>query len=393
MKGATMIITRKIQILPLTENKEEFINYYKILREYSYKSWKMATEIVNTYYLNTHLKNILKEKNLDKNIVKQIYNSKSEQNIAYIITKKYSEVPSYIRAGLANSVILQFQNDFIDVQKGNRTIRNYRRETFPIYFMISEIPIKFENNKYIFSLNQKLKFELFFGKDRSNNRCIIDRILTKEYKICDSQIKIIKNKIFILLTIKFENKKENRLDKNIIVGVDMGYSNFAYCGLNNGESRLVLGSNDSVDSIQSERKRIIYRKNNLQKLLKLTTGGKGRKRKLKFLNNFSEYESNFMKTKNHCISREIIKFALKNNAGIIQVEDLFGIKDNIDNSWLRQHWSYFQLQTMIEYKAKMEGIELKKINPAYTSKTCSKCGKINKDLLLEDRIFKYEKVN
>jgi transposase len=56
------------------------------------------------------------------------------------------------------------------------------------------------------------------------------------------------------------------------------------------------------------------------------------------------------------------------------MEDLSGIKKNTGFPKRLFHWTYYDLQTKIEYKAKEKGIDVVKINPQYTSQRCSKCG-------------------
>ncbi|WP_141480570.1 zinc ribbon domain-containing protein, partial [Priestia megaterium] len=47
--------------------------------------------------------------------------------------------------------------------------------------------------------------------------------------------------------------------------------------------------------------------------------------------------------------------------------------DKLKHKSLLRNWSYYQLQTMIEYKAEREGIKVKYVDASYTSQTCSKC--------------------
>jgi len=48
-------------------------------------------------------------------------------------------------------------------------------------------------------------------------------------------------------------------------------------------------------------------------------------------------------------------------------------------------WPFRQLQSYIEYKAAWAGIPVEYVNAARTSQICSKCGHINKKLMLSDR--------
>ncbi|WP_457612795.1 transposase [Methanocaldococcus sp.] len=49
-------------------------------------------------------------------------------------------------------------------------------------------------------------------------------------------------------------------------------------------------------------------------------------------------------------------------------------------------WSYADLIEKIKYKAKLEGVPVVDVSPRNTSKTCSRCGYVNRRLK-NDRIF------
>lgn len=55
------------------------------------------------------------------------------------------------------------------------------------------------------------------------------------------------------------------------------------------------------------------------------------------------------------------------------------------------NWSYYELQNMIEYKAKREGIIVEYIDPAFTSQTCSRCGNVDKENRQTQEKFKCTK--
>jgi len=116
------------------------------------------------------------------------------------------------------------------------------------------------------------------------------------------------------------------------------------------------------------------RRRRLQRNLVSTKGGKGRGKKLKTLNTLSDKERHFARSYNHMISKKVVDFAIKNVAGVIKLEMLEGYGKEESNSFILRNWSYFELQTFIEYKAKREGMEVVKIDPYHTSQICSQCG-------------------
>ena len=44
-----------------------------------------------------------------------------------------------------------------------------------------------------------------------------------------------------------------------------------------------------------------------------------------------------------------------------------------------QYWSYKQVLAKLETRSELEGFKFIKVNPAYSSQTCSSCGSIDKN--------------
>lgn len=102
-----------------------------------------------------------------------------------------------------------------------------------------------------------------------------------------------------------------------------------------------------------------------------------KKGKFKKLKQIKDRESRIVRDLNHKISSKIVKTAIANNSGI-KLENLTGIRKTSKHSksfrYSLNSWSFYQLQMFIEYKAKLHGVDVVYINPAYTSQTCSRCG-------------------
>lgn len=102
-----------------------------------------------------------------------------------------------------------------------------------------------------------------------------------------------------------------------------------------------------------------------------------KKSKFRLVKKIRNRESRIVRDLNHKISRKVVECALKNNAGIV-LENLSGIRQTKKQAKSFRHslhsWSFFQLRQFVEYKAKLLGVPVVKIDPAYTSQQCSRCG-------------------
>ena len=293
----------------------------------------------------------------------------SEKNTTYqLIRKEFPTLPSHISASLNDMVTKNYSNEIFDVRLGKRSLRTYRKG-MPIPFMKLSLKLKKVDDEICLKWVNNIEFTLHFGRDKSNNQIIVERILKGDYKVGDSSIQLKKGKIFLLLVVDVP-EEENKLNDDVYVGVDLGLSIPAYCSLNVGMERLPIGSYNDFLRVRTQ---LFQRRKRLQRSLTLTKGGKGRTKKLKALDRLKDKERNWVKTYNHTLTNRIVKFAKDNLASVIKMEFLEGYGEDETNSFVLRYWSYFEMQTMIEYKSKREGIKVVYIDPYHTSQICSFC--------------------
>jgi len=91
-------------------------------------------------------------------------------------------------------------------------------------------------------------------------------------------------------------------------------------------------------------------------------------------------EHRVMKDLDHKISRRVVNYALKHKLRIV-LENLQGIRKRARKgkrskamNGVVNSWSFYRLQSFIEYKAKKLGIPVEKVSPEFTSQDCSYCG-------------------
>jgi putative transposase len=178
------------------------------------------------------------------------------------------------------------------------------------------------------------------------------------YTFCDSKIVKKKNGWFAHITI--EKEITIRTDYNDILGIDLGIRRVASVAqLSNGVTRFY------GKELRETRGHYFH----LRKAL-------GKKKASKTINKIADTEKRKVNDQLHKISRKIVNQALQTNS-LIVLGDLKGIRDRNDKGrkFNRKLASmpFHKLSDFITYKANWAGIQVIKVNEAYTSQTCNRC--------------------
>jgi IS605 OrfB family transposase len=152
------------------------------------------------------------------------------------------------------------------------------------------------------------------------------------------------------------------------VGIDRGQRHLAVGATKTGRSQFW-----SCKRIQHIRRHYANLRSNLQ------ASGKH-----KMVKRLANREARIIQHINHCLSKEIVRFAAHYHSGI-RLEELSGIRKapqrkstKRDAGKNRDFWPYYDLEQKIRYKANLIGVSVETIPAPYTSQTCNHCGAIGK---------------
>jgi len=173
-----------------------------------------------------------------------------------------------------------------------------------------------------------------------------------------NQVEISREYALVCVTVQ----ENNQIQPTSWVGVDLNTTGHC-CVASNSKTGKVLKLGKKAYHTHNKYK-------NLRKYLQKIN-------KPKVVKKIKNRESRIVRDLNHKISRKVVDYALKHNAGIV-LEDLSGIRNTKKQAksfrYSLHSWSFYQLGSFIEYKAKLLGVPVVKIDPAYTSQQCSRCG-------------------
>ncbi|BAD86031.1 probable transposase [Thermococcus kodakarensis KOD1] len=167
----------------------------------------------------------------------------------------------------------------------------------------------------------------------------------------------------VFINVVFSREVEVR-EPEAFVGVDLNENNVTL-SLPNGEFVQILTHEREI------RTGYFLKRRKIQKKLRT------RKKRKELLEKYGQRERNRLDDLYHKLANKIVELAERYSG--IALEDLTEIRDSIRYSAEvngRLHrWSFRKLQNIIEYKAKLKGIKVVFVNPAYTSSLCPVCGR------------------
>ena len=274
----------------------------------------------------------------------------------------------------------------------------YGEQAFKRFFKgLSAFPVfkkkgKNELGAY-FVKNNKKDFEFYRHKIKIPT---LKFVRVKEYgyipkntNIKSGTITKIADKYFLSLIIEVKDivKTENTSIKGL--GIDLGIKDTAICS--NGKIFKNINKTIKIKKLKKKLKR------EQRKMSRSIEYSKSKKIKLRELKNFNKkklkvqklfYRLNCIRDDyNNKIVNEITRAKLK----YITIEDL-RVSNMIKNKHLSkaiQEQNFYSIRTKLINKCKERNIELRLVDTFYpSSKTCSCCGSVKKDLKLNDRIYK-----
>ena len=175
-------------------------------------------------------------------------------------------------------------------------------------------------------------------------------------------------KLFLHIPVTYEISELNKSEVSNVVGIDRGIRFLAVTYDSKGKS--VFYDGNAV-----RQKRAHYKV--LRKQLQQVGTPSSRKR----IKAIGQRENRWMQDINHCVSKALVE---SNPDGtLFVIEDLTGIRSatesvKVKDRYVSVSWSYYDLEQKLSSKALKHHQLVEKVNPAYTSQTCPKCGHTEK---------------
>lgn len=391
----TLALTLKLKILPESQNQviafKQTMTTYKdacnIVSQYIFDNIPKATETKS-------MSSLLSAMNLQK--VAKIGNKR-----IYTILTTDLELPSQIACEVFKTVVSNYKtvqtmlkkqtvaNDYKYDDKGNIPLyeKGKHKGEPKLTYIYKDLtflsrPLCYKKPQLALPVNRSYSFINDFSKvsiSVINNRIKLPFKLTAkqkelftnpEWKRGNACLVQTGNKWFLHVSFTKNVAEPDIATFDNIIGIDAGLRQIMT--IYNAKTKKTFFENGQF--IAKKRRNYAKKRQSLQ-----SKNTKSAKRRLKEL---SGRENRWMTDVNHCLSKTLVS---ENPNTLIVVEDLTNVTfDTVrnrkkENRYEHHSWAFYQLQQSIAYKAREHGSYLIKVNPAYTSQRCPKCGTICKE--------------
>jgi putative transposase len=181
---------------------------------------------------------------------------------------------------------------------------------------------------------------------------------------CKGQVDLVYQDGTFYLYATIDVPEDIPIEPTRFLGVDLGIANLA----TDSDGNVYTG-----DAIERVRHRSQTARQTYQ-----VTGTKSTKRRLQQM---AGKQARFQRWANHTLAKRLVQYAKDTKAALV-LEELTGIRDRItvrQGQRAKQHnWSFRQLRGFIAYKARQAGVALICVDPRNTSRTCNRCGHVDK---------------
>ena len=348
-----LTVAQKIKVCQ-TIGTERFI--YNEYIKYNQEQYELGNKFVSAFEFSKYINNIYLPNNPDKKWIKEVSSKSVKQAMIY----------------------------------GEKAFKRFFKglSGFPVF----KKKVKNELGAYFVKDNKK-DFEFYRHKIKIPT---LKFVRVKEYgyipknaNIKSGTITKIADRYFLSLVIEVDNivKTENTNTKGL--GVDLGIKETAICS--DGKVFRNINKTKKVKKIKKKLKR------EQRKMARSIEYSKSKKIKLKELKNFNKKKLKVQKIfyRLNCIrddyNNKIVDEITRAKLKYITIENL-KVSNMMKNRHLSkaiQEQNFYAIRTKLINKCKERNIELRLVDTFYpSSKTCSCCGGIKKDLKLKDRIYK-----
>lgn len=357
-----LFFTRKIQLKIDSEDSDYKSQVFKTLYGWRYICFKASNLIFTHHYMQQQVKEIIY---LTDDVKVKLANIKMDQdgilttsrmNTSYqILARNFKgSIPMHIISSLNSTLVSTFNTNLVSYITGEKTLPNFKKD-LPIPFKGTDLKsLTTDSEAFVFRFKLfDIAFKTYLGKDFTDKRMLLKRLIKKEIKLCTSSLTIEKGKIFMMAVFESENAPAV-LDENIIAEASLSLDYPIMLTI--GKSRYNIGNKDEFlykrlsiqAAIRRKQDAVAFMNNKTKKRFSENT-----------IENLRDAEKRYVNQKQHVYSRRLIDLCLKNRAATLLLVDQQEKEEQASlDPFLLRNWGYGGLKQKIERKAAGAGISV-----------------------------------